>query len=79
MMEKEEQENKTMQPLSEAELEQVQGGLSSHRPALGPYDRECGNAAQGEILSCQICGEKVIAYCMAGHLNRVHGIKSKNP
>ena len=35
MMEKKEQENKTMQPLSEAELEQVQGGLSLHRPALG--------------------------------------------
>ena len=50
MMEKKEQENKTMQPLSEAELEQVQGGLSSHRPALGPYDRECGNEALGEIL-----------------------------
>ena len=79
MMEKKEQENKTMQPLSEAELEQVQGGLSSHRPALGPYDRECGNAAQGEILSCQICGEKVIACNMTGHLNKVHGIKSKNP
>ena len=79
MMEKKEQENKTMQPLSEAELEQVQGGLSLHRPALGAYDRECGNEAQGEILSCQICGEKVIAYCMTRHLNKVHGIKSTNP
>ena len=72
-------QNVPNQPLSEAELELVQGGLSLHRPALGPYDRECGNEALGEILSCQICGEKVIAYCMTGHLNRVHGIKSKNP
>ena len=71
-------QNVPNQPLSAAELEQVQGGLSSHRPALGPYDRECGNEAQGEILSCQICGEKVIAYCMTRHLNKVHGIKSKN-
>ena len=78
-MEKKEQDNKTKQPLSEAELEQVSGGGSLARPALGAYDRASGNAALGEILSCQICGEKVIAYCMAGHLNRVHGIKSKNP
>ena len=77
-MDNKELENKK-QPLSEAELEQVNGGLSSHRPALGPYDRECGNAAQGEILSCQICGAKVIAFCMTRHLNEVHGIKSKNP
>ena len=78
-MEKKEQDNKTKQPLSEAELEQVSGGGSLARPALGAYDRECGNEALGEILSCQICGEKVIAYCMAGHLIRVPGIKSKNP
>ena len=79
MMEKKEQDSKTKEPLSEAELEQVSGGGSLARPALGAYDRASGNAAQGELLSCQICGEKVIAYCMAGHLNRVHGIKSKNP
>ena len=78
-MEKKEQDNKTMQPLSEAELEQVSGGGSLARPALGAYDRECGNAAQGEIISCQICGEKIIDYCMTRHLNEVHGIKSTNP
>ena len=78
-MEKKEQDSKTKQPLSEAELEQVQGGLSLHRPALVPYYREGGNEAQCDILSCQIFVEKVIAYCMTGHLNRVHGIKSKNP
>ena len=78
-MEKKEQDSKTKQPLSEAELEQVQGGGSLARPALGAYDRACGNAALGEILSCQICGEKVIACNMTAHLNKVHGIKSKNP
>ena len=62
------------QPLSEQELDEVNGGLSVSRPALNPYHREGGNAAQGEVLSCQICGEKVMAYNMYRHLHKVHGI-----
>ena len=62
------------QPLSEQELDEVNGGLSVSRPALNPNHREGGNAAQGEVLSCQICGEKVMAYNMYRHLNKVHGI-----
>ena len=62
------------QPLSEQELDEVNGGLSVSRPALNPNHREGGNAAQGEVLSCQICGEKVMAYNMYRHLHKVHGI-----
>lgn len=62
------------QPLSEQELDEVNGGLSVSRPALNPDHREGGNAAQGEVLSCQICGEKVIACNMYRHLHNVHGI-----
>ena len=62
------------QPLSEQELDEVNGGLSVSRPALHPCHREGGNAAQGEVLSCQICGEKVMAYNMYRHLHKVHGI-----
>ena len=62
------------QPLSEQELDEVNGGLSVARPALNPDHREGGNAAQGEVLSCQICGEKVMAYNMYRHLHKVHGI-----
>ena len=69
-----EQDNKAMQPLSEQELDEVNGGLPVARPALNPDHREGGNAAQGEVLSCQICGEKVMAYNMYRHLHKVHGI-----
>ena len=62
------------QPLSEQELDEVNGGLPVARPALNPAHREGGNAAQGEVLSCQICGEKVMAYNMYRHLHKVHGI-----
>ena len=62
------------QPLSEQELDEVNGGLPVARPSLNPAHREGGNAAQGEVLSCQICGEKVIAYNMYRHLHKVHGI-----
>ena len=62
------------QPLSEQELDEVNGGLPVGRPNLNPYHREGGNAAQGEVLSCQICGEKVMAYNMYRHLHNVHGI-----
>lgn len=62
------------QPLSEQELDEVNGGLSVSCPSLKPAHREGGNAAQGEVLSCQICGEKVMAYNMYRHLHNVHGI-----
>lgn len=62
------------QPLSEQELDEVNGGLPVSRPALNSCHREGGNAAQGEVLSCQICGEKVMAYNMYRHLHNVHGI-----
>ena len=60
------------QPLSEQELDEVNGGLPVGRPNLNPSHRECG--ALGEVLSCQICGEKVMAYNMYRHLHNVHGI-----
>ena len=82
MMEKKEQISKAVQPLSEAELEQVNGGLPVGRPALREGQRACGNAAdlaQGEILTCQLCEAKVMACNMGWHLKEVHGIKTNNP
>ena len=51
IMEKKEQDNKTKQPLSEAELEQVQGGE---------------NAGE-RIITCAKCGKKVEERFMEAH------------
>ena len=43
IMEKKEQDNKAMQPLSEAELEQVNGGLTSAPSMKRLYSRKDGD------------------------------------
>lgn len=51
-MEKKEQDNKTMRPLSEAELEQVQGGE---------------NTGSQRIITCAKCGKKIEEQLMEAH------------
>lgn len=74
-MEKKEQNNKAMQPLNEAELEEVNGGISAPRPEM--KERKSENVDNKRY--CHICGAKLSAHNMEAHFYEVHGIRSTNP